>query len=134
MKRPRVYGNEGKCKALLARYIAGADELLDQAEGVRNRVNAIGDPDSIAGFSMELAWGRDFRQWFGRSWRGMSKYLQDEMPGALPVLSAGLPPDSGKPRHTIVLENGVPWLREARDELDALRTTLWSASWSHRPC
>jgi hypothetical protein len=124
MKRPRIYGNEGRCKALIARYIAGADDLLDQAEGVRNRVTATGDRDSIAAFSMELEWGKDFRQWFGRTWRGMSRYLQDEMPGALPVLAAGLPPDSGKPRHTITLDNGVPWLREARDELDALRTAL----------
>lgn len=124
MKRPRIYGDEGKCRALITRYIAAADELLDQAEGVRNRIGAIRDPNSIAAFSMEVDWGKDFRQWFGRAWRGMSKYLQDGMPEALPVLTRGLPPDTGKPRHTLVLENGVPWLRQARDELDALRTAL----------
>lgn len=124
MNRPRIYGNERKCKALITRYIASADDLLDQAEGVRNRVTATEDPESIVAFSMELDWGKDFRQWFIRTWRGMSKYLQDGMPGALPVLAAGLPPDSGKPRHTIVLDNGVPWLREARGELDALRAAL----------
>jgi hypothetical protein len=124
MKRPRIYGSEGRCRAALARYLSGAEELLDQAEGLRKRIASIGDPASIAAFSMELEWGKDVRRWFSLTRRGMSRYLQDGLDDVVPVLAAGLPPDTGKPRHTVALDNGVPWLTEARDEMRKLQATL----------
>jgi len=36
--RPRIYGDEKKCRAAVARYIASGQELLDQTVGVRNRI------------------------------------------------------------------------------------------------
>jgi hypothetical protein len=36
----------------------------------------------------------------------------------------GLPPDDGKPRHTVALDNGVPWLTEALEELRGLQAAI----------
>jgi hypothetical protein len=54
----------------------------------------------------------------------MTRYLQDGLYEVLPVLAEGLPADTGKPRHVIALDNGVPWLTGARDELQRLQTAL----------
>lgn len=36
----------------------------------------------------------------------------------------GLPPDDGKPRHTVALANGVAWLKEALKQLRELQAAL----------
>lgn len=125
MKRPRVYGNEGRLRSGLARYLQGVEELLDQAEGVRNRIADLsGDLTEFLAISAEGEWEQDVQRWIRNARRGTSKYLQDGFEDVLPVLAAGLPPESGKPRHRITLNNGVPWLREVRDELQKLQAAL----------
>lgn len=114
-RAPRIYGNESKCRAAVARYIARAEELLDQAQGVKKRLAA--EDNSIWGSMLEYPWVEDFRRWFRNAYRGLQPYLQDQLEDVLPLLSIGLPPDTGKPRHHIGLDNGEPWLREVRDEL-----------------
>lgn len=42
----------------------------------------------------------------------------------LPVLGAGLPPDDGKPRHAIGIDNGEEWLSNTLDELRRLESAL----------
>jgi hypothetical protein len=44
--------------------------------------------------------------------------------GVMPALFYGLPPDTGKPRHWIGLENGEPWLRKALEELREFKLRL----------
>jgi len=124
MKRPRIYGSDGRCRAALARYLQGAEELVDQADGLGKRIAMTGDPGSIMAFSLELEWERDLRRWFALARRGMSRYLQDGLEEVVPILAAGLPPNSGKPRHRVTLDSGVPWLKDARDELRRLQATL----------
>lgn len=40
MSRPRIYGNESRFRSAVARYIDGAEDLLEQAIGVRKRFDA----------------------------------------------------------------------------------------------
>jgi len=54
----------------------------------------------------------------------MGPYLQEQFEEVLPVLSLGLPPDTGKPRHFVGLDNGEPWLRKALHELQELQAAL----------
>lgn len=125
MKRPRIYGSEGRCNAAVARYVRGAEELLDQAEGVRNRMAALtGSLAEFHAITIESEWEQDVRRWFKSARRGMGKYLQEQLEEVLPALTYGLPPDTGKPRHRIALDNGVPWLKEAYDQLQGLRAVL----------
>src|SRR5262249_7859386 len=46
------------------------------------------------------------------------------MEDVLPVVALGLPPDTGKSRHRVGLDNGEPWLRDAVGELRALQAKL----------
>jgi hypothetical protein len=125
MKRSRIYGSEARCKTALARHLRSLDELLDQAVGVRNRIEGLVGPlAEFRAIDAEREWEEDVRRWFTAARRGMRKYLQDQFGAALPILAAGLPPDSGKPRHAIGLANGVPWLEDARDELRSLQAIL----------
>lgn len=119
---PRIYGNESKCRAAVARYIERADELLDQAQGVKKRV--VAEDSSLWASMLEYPWVEDFRRWFRNAYRGLQPYLQDQLEDVLPLLSTGLPPDTGKPRHHIGLDNGEPWLREVRDELLRFQSVL----------
>lgn len=105
----------------MTRLIKGAEELLDQAVGTRNRIAA--DPESVMALALEMAWVKDVRRWFGTAGPTMGRYLQEQH-DILPVIANGLPPDTGKPRHRIGLENGEPWLRKALEELRALQVVL----------
>ena len=74
---------------------------------------------------MSRAAGRkDVRRWIDVARRGMGPYLQEQFESVMPVLFYGLPPDTGKPRHSIGLENSEPWLRKALEELRELQAAL----------
>ena len=127
MKRPHIYGDEAKCRTLVARYIKGADELLVQGEAVKKRKATLKKGRPLEDFYVIDAlsdWHKTFRQWFGRSRKGMSRYLQEQLEDVLPILALGLPPETGKPRHTVTVENAVDWLRDARDELEKFQAAL----------
>jgi Abortive infection C-terminus len=133
MKRPRIYGDEARCRRALARYISGAEELLDQAEGVRKRVEASPQRDMLErirhlhqfdAIGPEAEWAKNVRRWFSGARQSMVAYLQEQLGEVMPVLALGLPPDTGKPRHGIWLDNGVPWLRKALEELQELQAVL----------
>jgi hypothetical protein len=124
MTRPRIYGDETKCRAAVARYIGRGEELLAQAAGVRKRMDqANATQGRMVAFVIEDEWARGVRRWFSAAARGLGPYLQEQTE-VLPVIALGLPPDTGKPRHQIGLENGEPWLRKALDELRALQDVL----------
>jgi len=86
---------------------------------------------------IEQEWEQDFRRWFNGTARALAPFLQDQFAvpsrtpredeGVLPILSAGLPPDDGKPRHRIMLDNGEEWLRNTVDELRELQAEIGSA-------
>jgi hypothetical protein len=127
VKRPRIYGDEEKCRRALARYIKNGEELLDQADGVQKRMDDVPKDQGNAEYRRSLIsgeWGDRFRKWFTTARPGMGQYLQDQYEDVLPVLSHGPPPDTGKPRHWIGLENGVPWLQQALDEMREMESAL----------
>lgn len=126
MKAPRIYGSEARCKAAVAGYINRGEDLLDQAIGVRKQVAAeeARQPKSLIAFAIEADWAKDVRRWFINARYRLERYLQDQMEEYLPVLTLGLPPDTGKPRHWIGLDNGEPWLRNAVEELREFRGVL----------
>ena len=126
MKRPRIYGNEGRCRAALTRYITRAEELLDQANGVQNRLSAVAEHHlgEFYALAIQDEWETDVRRWFASAIQGMGRYLQEQTAEVLPVLALGLPPDDGKPRHTVALDNGVPWLTKALEELRDLQAAI----------
>lgn len=125
MTRPRIYGNEANCRRAIARYIKSGEELLDQAEGVQKRMDAIPEDEGrYERYLIEQEWTARLRKWFNTARPGMGQYLQDQYQEVLRVLYWGLPPDTGKPRHWIGLENGVPWLQEALDQLRQLQSAL----------
>ena len=128
VRRPRIYGSDTRCRAALARYISRGDELLDEAVGVRNRLRAwdeLADASAMAdGYLAQKEWGDDFRKWMAQGRRAMSGYLQEQLFDVLPVLARGLPPETGKPRHTITLDNGEPWLRNAVEQLRDMQAAL----------
>jgi hypothetical protein len=74
VKAPRVYGNETRCKVALARYIRGADDLLDEAVAVRKEVETerSRNPKDIVAFAIE----EDVRRWFENARRGLGRYLR----------------------------------------------------------
>jgi Abortive infection C-terminus len=126
-KRPRVYGDESKFRAALARAIARGEELLDQAEGVRNRIAkaaAEGDDWWETGLYIEAPWAKKVRRFFENTQKTMGDYLQEQFLGTLGVLARGLLPPTGKPRHAIGLDNLEPWLRHAVDEMQDLQAVL----------
>jgi hypothetical protein len=43
LKRPHIYGDEARCRKAVARHIDSGQELLDQAVGVRKRLDALPD-------------------------------------------------------------------------------------------
>jgi hypothetical protein len=127
VKQPHIYGDTAKCRRALARYIKSGHELLEQAKGVRKRIAEVSEPEprgDMLRLAIDRDWATHFRKWFSTTQQGMAPYLQEQFEDALPVLAAGLPPDRGKPRHAIGLDNGVPWLKNALDDLRELETAL----------
>lgn len=119
MKPPRIHGSEAKCRTAVARYIREGDEILDQADGVRDRVGAT--KLWILAFHIETEWERQVRRWFVNSRKTLTGYLQDQLPDVLPILAEGLPSEH---THGIGIENGEPWLRNAVEELRGLQQIL----------
>jgi hypothetical protein len=76
----------------------------------------------MVAFVIEDEWARRVHRSFSAAARGLGPYLQEQTQ-VLPVIALGLPPDTGKPRHEIGLEN-EPWLTKAIDELRALQDVL----------
>jgi hypothetical protein len=147
MKKPRIYGSEARFRAALTRSVRIGEELLDQTEGVRRRMQLVGESRMDA-LAVEEAWERDFRRWFNGTGRALAKYLQEQLVGVpkglrpdpnaegedlLPVLGAGLPPDDGKLRHTIGIDNGEVWLSKTLDELRELQSALGQPNAPARP-
>lgn len=126
IRPPRIYGSEANARKAIARYLSSGDELLDQAIGVQARVDeaAQRDRSPLVEWAIEAEWVKDTRRWFAKARTSLGKYFQDQMLEALPVITFGLPPDTGKPRHHIGLENGVPWLNHALVELRAVQDAL----------
>lgn len=124
MKRPRIYGDETRCRAAISRQLRAAEGLLDQAEGVRKMIAAAGD-DKMMAVDIERGFAKEVRRWYFRAQREMFKYLHDGFPEALPALALGLPPDSGKPRHYLTLDDFlVPMVTKVRDELHELQAAI----------
>ena len=125
--RPTIYGNEKNFRATLKRYIASGEELLAQAEGTRKRIEAVikeyGEKRSYVKYEIEEPWVRDLRRWFVRASKSIGPYMGDQIE-PLPTIAYGLPPDTGKPRHYIGVDNGSDWLSHALDEMRALQALL----------
>jgi hypothetical protein len=137
VEKPRIYGNEGRFRTAVTRAINSGDDLLAQVEGVRKLMQALGD--SPEAHAIGEAWVADFLAWFNRTGRTLHRYLReqligvppglrppglDDAPEVLPVFGAGLPPDTGKPRHVIHIDEGEEWLRHALEELRELQSVL----------
>jgi hypothetical protein len=100
VKRPRIYGNEARFRAALKRHISGAEELLDEAIGVRKRIEAVREtrhPDPIMAFIVEDEWEKHVRRWFMAAHQGLFRYLQEQFEEVAPVVWLGLPPDDHEP-------------------------------------
>lgn len=113
VKRPAIYGDETKLRRALARYIARGEELLDQARGVHKRVETL--PPGLEGelqrFIVEQPWVDDVRRWRRNVINGLGPYLGEQAEVLFDeVLRVQLPPDTGKPRHHLGLNNLEPWL------------------------
>lgn len=140
MEKPTIYGDESRLRAAVTKAINNGQDLLAQVEGVRKLMQAAEDPLEARG--IEGGWEAEFRAWFNRTGKALHKYLReqligvprglrppglDDVPEVLPVLGAGLPPDTGKPRHTIHIDEGEEWLRKTLDELRELQSVLASS-------
>jgi len=79
---------------------------------------------AMAAFEIEHEWTRDVRRWFSTARAALFKYFQNQMEELMPVLTLGLPPDTGKPRHHVGLENGVPWLEEALRQMQQVQDAV----------
>jgi hypothetical protein len=60
----------------VARYIEAAENLLDQAIGVRKRMDAASTP--LRAFHVESGWAKDVRRWFSNARRGIGPYPQEQ--------------------------------------------------------
>jgi hypothetical protein len=111
-QRPHVYGDERKFKAALARSIKRAEELLDQALGVRKRVvesAAGGKPEWWTAHFVDAPWAKEVERFAVRTRKSMSEYLQEQFPKVLQLLSAPLPrPTADEPRHALVVDTLNP--------------------------
>jgi hypothetical protein len=137
MEKPRIYGSEASFRVSLARSIRSGEDLLAQTQGARNRMRLAGSSGDA--LLIEKEWEQNFRRWFNRTGAALAQYLQEQLvrvprglradtdsggEGLLPVLGAGLPPDDGKPRHSIGIDNGEEWLSKTLDELHELESAL----------
>lgn len=123
---PRVYGNPKKLRSSLARYINRGEELLDEAQGVRRRMEAMSESQrkSLDTWVAEQAWVEDVKRW---RWNGrsvMRRALGEAAEEEVPVFLEPLPPETGKPRHTMRVSNMEPWLREALGDLRSLQARI----------
>jgi hypothetical protein len=126
MPKPRIYGDEPRFRAALTRAIGSGEDLLAQADGYRERMKLV-EGDTLESFAIEKQYEAAFRKWFMGTGKELFKYLQEQLnppwnsapedQDVLPVLSHGLPPDDGKPRHSIGLDNSKDWLSKTLDEL-----------------
>lgn len=127
-ERPRIYGDSRRARSALTRYITSGEALLDQAIGVRNRMQRAeshsGLGASLERFAAERAWVAELRRWYGNAHRSMQRFLQDQLEELIPTLAHGLPPDTGKSRHHVGLDGGEHWTRNAIAELRSLQTGL----------
>lgn len=129
MPEPRIYGDETRFRAALTRAISSGEDLLAQADGYRQRMKLV-ESDTFESLAIEKQYEDAFRKWFMGTGRALFKYLQEQLnppwnsapedQDVLPVLSNGLPPDDGKPRHNIGLDNSKDWLSKTLDELRGL--------------
>jgi hypothetical protein len=82
------------------------------------------EEESIA-LWIEHDWVVKLRRWTNRTGQAMQQYLQEQLWDALPRFRwGGLPPDTGKPRHYISVENGAGWLGAAVADLRRLQAAL----------
>jgi hypothetical protein len=133
MKKPRIYGHESRLRAALMRATRSGEELLAQTEGTRKRMKLV-EESKLDALAIEQQWEADFRRWFMSTGNLLFKYLQEQLnppwnsasgeDDVLPTLSNGLPPDDGKPRHSIGIDNGEAWLSKTLDELRELQVAL----------
>jgi hypothetical protein len=71
LRRPRIYGSNKRFKAAISRHVERAQELLDQAEGVRKMIDAIpGKPgsgprliDNVRRSLLEDQWVQAVHRW-----------------------------------------------------------------------
>jgi hypothetical protein len=129
MTKPRIYGDEARFRAALTRAIRSGEALLAQTDGVRERMK-LAQGSKLDEIAIEQEWEGAFRRWFNATGNALVKFLQEQLnpswnsaPGddeVLSTLSNGLPPDDGKPRHSIGIESGEEWLSKTLDELRTL--------------
>jgi hypothetical protein len=127
MKRPRIRGDGADCRAAVAAYIQRAEELLDQAIGVRERVVALTGAQDVPPWEaavVENDWAREVRLWFNGARETMSQYLEEQLQEVLPVVEVGIPLATRSPSYAIDLDRGEPWLRDALNELQGLQHAL----------
>jgi hypothetical protein len=123
--RPRLYGDESRIKAALARHIASASDLLDRLEGVKSLMRAAyGGPNGIAASLREMDWTEEVSRWRTRVHRMLLRNLAGDAPAILPTLTRDWPPETGKPRHARTIDWVEPWLRDSLTELLALKDLL----------
>jgi hypothetical protein len=110
MKRPRIHGDEAGCRAAVAAYIQRAEELLDEAVGVRERVVALAGAEDF-GFppwgeaaTIENDLAREVRLWFNGAREAMSQYFGKQLQDVLPVVEVGIPLATAKPGYAIDLD------------------------------
>lgn len=139
METPRIYGDESRFRAAVTRAINSGEDLLAQVEGVRKLMRAAGD-NRMEAYAIERGWEEEFRAWFNRTGKGLHKYLREQLigvprgmrlpppgedePELMPTLGAGIPPDTGKPRHVIHIDEGEEWLRRTLAELRDLQSVV----------
>jgi hypothetical protein len=125
VERPTVYGDATKLRRTLARHIDRGQELLDQARALRKRIEAIPPENRLARLMADQDWVKDVRRWRHNVIDTLGRYLGEQAEEVLDeVLRVQLPPDTGKPRHHLGLDNLEPWLAEDIAGLRQLQAAL----------
>jgi hypothetical protein len=125
VKRPTIYGDATKLRRTLAQYIGRGQELLHQGRGVRNRIEAMPADEALARFQAEQEWVKDVRRWRRNIIDTLGRYLGEQADSVLDaVLRVQLPPDTGKPRHHLGVDNLEPWLAGDIAGLKELQASL----------
>lgn len=121
----RIYGDETKFRRALARYVERADELLDQAIGVRRQMEAMGVDDLVfASLFVGSDWGQEVSRWRTSVIRGLGKYLHEQSEGLLPLTSSWPRDEEGRGVPFLTVVEGEPWLVAARAELSSLQDLM----------
>ncbi len=128
---PQVYGDAKAFKRGLDRYIQAGKALVDQARGVselkkkaETEIKARNFRPYLDGLVSETDWLDQVERWRVNTIRAMRRHLLSQVQDVVPNLVEWIPPEDGKPRHARSVEMMEPWLREAVDELVALRDKL----------